>query len=363
MGKANRTSTTDICVESAVHPRRRMISSGPRQILVANIVGLLLLSLFFPLNASAQISNNVGTSGFQFLKIGVGASETALAGAGTAIANGPDALFWNVAGITRSERTSVMFFYDPWIASIKQDYVAASVPVGTDDYIGLSANYVSLGQMDETTIDQPQGTGRSFTAGDFAVGFSYARRISQWVSAGLTAKYVNERIWDMVSDGWAFDLGLSYENGSFHLGMVIKDFGTKKDISGSNLESLQQIYPDWQTSSVRVGLVPRPVSLPTSFAAGVAYDFLKSDFNRLSILGNLAYFNDIGQTFNVGGEYSFLGMYSLRMGYKFDTDIYGMTFGAGIKAPIAGTETGFDLAAIQMKDFGYRTQFDVSIAF
>lgn len=319
--------------------------------------------LAFGQAATAQISNNVGTSGFQFLKIGVGARETALADAGTATVTGAEALFWNVSGITRVDHASALFFYNPWIASITQDFFAVSLPVSSYDFVGLSGNIVSLGQMEETTVDQPQGTGRSFTAGDFSIGVSYARRISEWVSAGITAKYVNERIWDMVSDGWAFDLGLSYDYERLHLGMVIKDFGSSKEISGSELESLQQLYPDWQTSTVLVGVIPKAISLPTSFSVGAGYDFVKNDMNQVSILGNLAYFNDIGQTFNLGCEYTFLKMYSLRFGYRFDTDVYGMTFGAGLHAPVAGTEIGFDFAAVQMKDFGYRTQFQVSMNF
>ncbi len=326
---------------------------------------LICLAIIFALPpfAGAQISNNVGTSGFQFLKIGVGARENALADAGTADAKGADALFWNVADITRDTHVSVLFFYNPWIASINQSFLGVSVPMGSDDYVGLSVNMVSLGEMEETTVDQLQGTGRFFTAGDFAIGATYARKISNWVSAGISAKYINERIWDMVSDGWDFDLGLSYDNERIHLGMVIKDIGSSKQISGSELESYQQIYPNWQTSDQLVALVPKPIPLPTSFALGVAYDVLRDDFNTVSILGNLAYYSDIGQTFNIAADYTILSAYSLRVGYKFDTDIYGLTFGVGAHAPIVGTVVGFDFAAIQMKDFGYRTQFDVQIYF
>jgi hypothetical protein len=328
---------------------------------VAKTICLLTL-LCFPHGASSQISSNAGTSGFQFLKIGVGAHESALAGAGTATVRGPEALFWNVAGITRDDQRSALFYYNSWMASIKQDFVAVSLPLGNPDYIGFSANIVSLGQMDETTVDQPQGTGRSFTAGDVAVSASYARRITDWVSAGITAKYVNERIWDLVSDGWAFDLGLSYNNERLHLGMVIKDFGANKQISGTQLQSLQQLYPEWQTSTVQVGLVPKPISLPTSFSAGVGYDFVKSEFHQLSLLGNLAYFNDIGQTFNVAGEYTFSNLYSAMMGYKFQTDIYGLTLGATVRASVAGSLVGFSFAAVQMKDFGYREQFQITLS-
>lgn len=326
------------------------------------LVGSLVIIASSPA-ATAQITNNVGTSGFQFLKIEVGARENALGDAGTAVATGPEALFWNVAGITAADRPAAMFFYNPWIASISQDYFAVTLPVGGDNYLGLSGNFVSLGQMEQTTVDQPQGTGITFSAGDFAVGVSYARQISNWVSAGITVKYVNETIWNLVSGGLDFDLGLAYNSGRWHMGMIIKDFGPSDEISGSELQTPQQIYPSWQTSNVLVSLVPKRISLPTSFSVGAGYDIMKNDFNRITLLGNLAYFNDIGQTFNGAAEYTFLKMFSLRVGYKFDTDIYGMTFGAGIRAPIDGTTLGVDFAAMQVKYFGYRTQFDVSFSF
>ncbi len=64
-----------------------------------NSLFLLCGLLAVPLQMAAQLNNKVGTTGFQFLKIGVGARETALAEAGTAMPEGTSAMFWNVAFI------------------------------------------------------------------------------------------------------------------------------------------------------------------------------------------------------------------------------------------------------------------------
>jgi hypothetical protein len=59
--------------------------------------------------------------------------------------------------------------------------------------------------------------------------------------------------------------------------------------------------------------------------------------------------SDDVETVNVGGEYVFENMVSLRMGYKglFDKNSeQGMTYGVGIRANIGGTSIYFDYSYI-----------------
>jgi hypothetical protein len=325
---------------------------------------LILCGLFMiAFHVTAQLSNKVGTAGFQFLRIGVGARETALAESGTAFAEGTSAIYWNVAGLVSDDRVGVQFFYNPWFATIRQSFMAARVPFTADHVVGISVNLLSMDDMEETTIDEPQGTGRTFSAGDFAFTVAYAQRISDHLSAGVAAKYVREYIWDMVADGWAFDFGLLYRYERLNLGMTLKDFGPNKTIAGQQLELNQQIYPDWNTSAAVVGLVPKEIRLPMSFQFGAGYDVFSNDMHQVRAMANIAYYSDIGETDNLGAEYVFLQDYSLRLGYKFNRDIMGLSFGVGVKAMIGSTGVGADFAAVEMKEFGYRTQFSLFMTF
>jgi len=327
------------------------------------IVLILCGAFMASLHVNAQITDKVGTAGFQFLRIGVGARETALAEAGTAIAEGPNAIFWNPARLTGDEHVGVQFFYNPWFATVKHSYMAVKVPFTPQNVVGVSVNLLSMDDMEETTIDEPQGTGRTFSAGDLAVSVAYAQQISDWFSAGIVAKYVREHIWDMVADGWAFDIGLTYRYESLYLGVVLKDFGTDKTMSGQQLELNQQVYPNWDTSPAVVSLVPKGIRLPVSFQFGAGYDVMNSETHRIRALANIAYFMDIGETQNLAAEYTFEQSYSLRLGYKFKRDILGFSIGVGVATTLGSTGIGADFAAVEMKEFGYRTQFSLFMSF
>lgn len=324
---------------------------------------LIAVLLVLPYEGVAQIRNKVGTSGFQFLKIGVGARETGLGEAATAIAEGPAAIYWNAAGLTGSESVSALFFHNPWIATIKHSFLAVNLPISENNAVGAALTVLNMNDIEETTIENPQGTGRKFSAGDFALSFSYAQKISDRLGAGVTVKYINEYIWDLMTDGWAMDIGLKYNIGKFSLGMTLKDFGTNKKISGTQLENYQQVYQDWETSPTLVSFVPKEIRLPISFHFGAGYEVLSGSNHELITMANIIYFNDIGETQNVGLEYTFLGAYSLRGGYQFNRDAFSFTGGIGVKAPIGPMAIQLDFAALQMDDFGYRTQFNIIIYF
>ena len=144
--------------------------------------------------------------------------------------------------------------------------------------------------------------------------------------------------------------------------MALKDFGTNKMIGGNQLEDYQKIYEDWETSSVLVGLVPKEIRLPVSFHFGAAYEVLSGEDHRLLTMANMVYFNDIGEVQNVGVEYTFLSSFVLRGGYRFNRDTFSFTGGIGLKTSIESTILQLNFATMQMKDFGYRTQFDIAIS-
>jgi len=331
-----------------------------RESIKVGVVFLLALSV---LTFAQQIDDKVGTAGFQFLKLGVGARDVALGGANTAIPEGPTAMYWNPAGICLDNKKSVAFFKNNWIATINHNFIGLKMPVTGNDFIGASVNFISMDDMEETTIEQPQGTGRKFTASDYAVTATYGRRITDRFYAAFSAKYINEQIWDLVSDGWAFDVGFIYNYNKFHLGMSFNNFGIEKQISGDQLQLEYQIFPDYKTDEVLLECVPDDIRLPMSFRFGAGLDILKMNYHKLTIMGSINYFNDIGETENMGLEYSFLENYILRGGYQFNREGFDLSFGVGIRCHIKNVALVFDYAAVNMQDFGFRQQTGVSFSF
>ena len=316
----------------------------------------ILVFLLINLGISQEINNKVGTSGFQFLKIGIGCRDAALAGASFSVSEGPAAMYWNPAGICFDNKFNLSFFYNSWIATIDHSFIGFTTPISVNDHIGLSLNYLTMDDMEETTIDEPLGTGRKFTAIDYAASLSYGRRITDRFSTALTIKYISEEIWDMKASGWAFDVGFTYKYSRLKIGMSFTNFGTDKEISGAQLELEQQIFPDYQSDNVLLRLTPQKIRLPSLFRVGAGYEIFNHDVHKVLVLGDLVYYNDIGEKSNMGIEYSFFENYILRGGYQFKRDGFNWSFGGGLKVYVGKTELIIDYAAINTDDFNVRHQ-------
>lgn len=309
------------------------------------------------------INDKVGTAGFQFLKIGVGARNTALGGANIANPDGATAMFWNPAGICLDHKINTVLFHNNWIATINHNFIGFTLPFTDNDFIAASVNYITMDDMEETTLEQPQGTGIFFSASDYAATATYGRRITDRFMAAISVKYINETIWDMVSDGWAFDVGFIYNYQRLHLGMSFTNFGVNKQISGDQLEFEYQIYPDYKNDEVLLNYVTKTIRLPMSFRFGAGFDLLKNDNHMISAMTSIDYYNDIGETNNIGLEYGFKNNYFLRGGYQFNRTGFGMSFGAGIRCNLKNNELMFNYAAIDLQNFNLRHQTEISFSF
>jgi len=323
---------------------------------------VLILSLF-PVSFAKQIDNKVGTTSFQFLKIGVGARGNALGGANISTPSGPYSMYWNPAGICASNKMEVTVFNNNWIANIKHGFIGATVPVSNNDYLGAALIFVNMGEMEETTITEPQGTGKYFSAADYALTMTYGRRITDRFMTAISVKYINEQIWDLVSDGWAFDVGLIYNFNKFHVGMSFSNFGMKQDISGKQLEFEYQIYPEEKVDEVLLGYIPKKLALPMSFRFGAAYDLVRVNYHKLAAMSSIYYSNDIGESENVGLEYSFMENYILRGGYQFNHEGYDWSAGLGVRFHIKNIRFEFDYATLNLRDFDLQHQTGLSVSF
>ncbi len=110
-----------------------------------------------------------GTSGAKFLNIGVGARAAAMADAYDPIASGPEAIFWNAAGLVNVENQGISIGDNEWIADTRMiaGSYARRFGFGT---VGFMVQSLMYGTMDETTVQDPDGTGNTFSAMDMAAG-------------------------------------------------------------------------------------------------------------------------------------------------------------------------------------------------
>jgi hypothetical protein len=305
--------------------------------------------LLFSSNAFSQ---KVGSTSMQFLKVMPCARATAMGDAYSVLASGAEAVFWNPAGVAYVDKREVSLTYLKWIFDTQQGAFSFATSIGSFGAIGLQLQYVDFGEIPEATwaspykddINFPGLTGNTFHPFTYLVGLSYASRITDKFSTGLTVKYAHESLYGgqavraitstgdttMVNtwgNGLIFDFGLSYNTGfrSIRLAASMQNFG----------------------ANVRYASEGEPV--PMALRVGIAADLIgnnallaSSEDNRVGVAFDLFQPNDYAQQAHFGIEYVYAGSVAVRAGYKFNYDADGFTAGVGLQQTLLQSKFSFD---------------------
>jgi hypothetical protein len=297
------------------------------------ILLFLLLTQFvwFAGEANSAEFDNLGTSGAQFLKIDVDARVVGLGGANVAFSKGAMALYYNPAGIANMEKRSLAFSYTDWISDIKYNYFAYETPVQGFGNMGVHVGVLTMGDMEVTTLDQPDGTGETFGANSWVVGVSNAYQLTNRFSFGVTAKYIREQISELSSNAIAFDFGTLYYTGfkTLRIAMSTRNFGTDTKFDGKELETTFDEDNNPSTAPILIKKQTQSQPLPLIFRLGVAYDFEFNEYSKLMAALDGYNTRDRGQQASLGLEYSWRDRLAVRAGYKMRTDEEGLALGAG----------------------------------
>jgi hypothetical protein len=305
---------------------------------VAGITGVFAQDQNFRENVSKR-----GSTAASFLEIGVGARAIAMGGAFTAVADDPSTLYWNVGGTAKATRPGVFFNHSEWLADTRFDYLGLVFPISGVGTVGVSLTALSMDDMDVTTVDDPEGTGQKFGAGDYAFGITYAVNLTERFSIGFHPKVIYQYIWDMTAVGFGVDLGVHYVTPfeGISIGFAMTNFGPKISMSGENNRVLYDFEPLSSGNNDRVPalLEADKWPLPLNFTIGIAYQAFQTEMHQLVIAMDAKHPNNNYESINVGAEYVFAGNYALRAGYRslFLTESEeSMTLGAGVRYPILG---------------------------
>ncbi|MDD4050704.1 MAG: PorV/PorQ family protein [candidate division Zixibacteria bacterium] len=275
-----------------------------------------------------------GSVGAQFLKIAVGSRYQGLGEASAALVNDAYSLYWNPAGLASIEGNAVTFTNVNWVSDVALNYVAIANQVGDYGVLGFSATLLTMGDMEITTVDQPEGTGESFGSSSFALTAGFGRNLTTRLAFGISIKYIYEKIYNESSGGVAFDFGTQLHTGlrSLRIGMNIANMGPELKFSGPDLiHSLNQEGGAVSNGAISVD----GYELPLTFRLGAAYDLITDLDNRWTLAAEAKHPNDNDQQLSVGSEYAYQQKYFLRGGYKLNYDEQGLTLGAGLRSRIS----------------------------
>jgi hypothetical protein len=205
-------------------------------------VAATTFSIIFPVIVIG-LTFQPGTTGFQFLKLGVGARPVAMGSAYTAVADDANALFWNPAGLGMSESFQGTLMIMDLFQSVTYAGAGISTPLGKFINAGLAGSYLTASDTRRNPI-----TGReegSFPISDFLIGPGLAFNPIENLAFGGAIKFLGSRLDSFTSYAVSIDAGIIYSLAKyFYLGSSLLHFGTPRKFI-SNLE--------YQPTNLRIG--------------------------------------------------------------------------------------------------------------
>jgi hypothetical protein len=280
---------------------------------------VLMLLLVQQLTLSQQVTK-VGTTAGTFLSIPVGARAIGMGGAFVAVASDASAMYWNVAGIANLTQSEAIVTHAEWLAGISFNYGGIVLPLQDMGTIGLNITSMSMGAMQRTTEDLPEGTGETFTAGSFAIGVAYARKLTDWFQIGGNVKFVDDYIWNESASTFAVDLGTLFTTpfDGLKFGAGISNFGGKMQMTGDDLLVQKDISPiNGNNPNINANLATDQFDLPLKLRIGLAYEVVNTEDQLFTVVADAIHPNDNSESVSLGAEYSvFQRMVSVRAGYS-----------------------------------------------
>jgi hypothetical protein len=309
----------------------------PRIILAVAMAGIIPLIALTP--AAWGINSKAGTAAYTFLKIGTGAKSQALGGAFVGLSDDATALYYNPAGLSaRGENTHVFddetegisikpvsdnrftASYINYLLDFQYGFIGFVRQIDSSTAAGMSISYQNYGSFNR--LDRDGTNLGTFGASDFAVGLTYSKRITPRISAGVTGKFVYEKVDTYSSNGLGADAGFMYlinEEGTTRLGLALTNLGAQ-------LRGLTSAHKDKLPTKVAAGISHQMVGLPLLFSAEIGkpfdndfYGSLGAEFIKLNPFFLRLGWTTQGRDWKTGAGNDALGGFSGGFGVIFKT--------------------------------------------
>ncbi|HSG99905.1 MAG TPA: PorV/PorQ family protein [candidate division Zixibacteria bacterium] len=333
----------------------------------ALITAVSLLAWTAPAPAQTTSLTQAGSSGAQFLKIGVGSRYLGMGEAAVATRGDAFSLYWNPAALTEIEGSQFGFAHTDWILDVSLSYAAYAKRIEGFGVIAFGVTSLNVGEMEITTADNndtQEGTGQFYDASSYAIEVGFARELTPRFSFGGGAKYIYESIATESATGFAFDMGTILYTGlrTLRLGMNISNLGTDMRFSGPSLSGTTNDGAGRPGNDFNYQV--EAANLPLIFRLGVAYDVEFSLDSRVTLASEMKHPNDNVRQGSLGMEYGYRERFFLRSGYKINYDEEGVTLGAGLLTPFGHeSHLSIDYAWSDLGRLNSAHRFSVNVGF
>ncbi len=298
------------------------------------------LCVLSPELARAFGSNDVGTSGAAFLKIGPGARPAGMGEAFTGVADDIHAIYWNPAGLGLLHTPEITGMHMQYFQSMQYEFAAFAVPTGAYGTWGVAITNLHTDNIDRRTEDTDAASGQ-FSSSDNAYWLSYGKSLNSRLSLGASAKYIRQTIDATDASAYAMDGGVLYLTDwrDLRLGASVQNLGSKVKFANES-DPLPLTYRLGASAPVfsRHVLASSDLIIPRDHQVGVA---LGSEYR---------------------GQISTTLGYAMRAGYRSDSDVAGFK-GVSIGSGLQLGRGSFDFAWVPFGELGNSYRFSLHVKF
>lgn len=313
---------------------------------------------------------------------------------------------WNAAKLAFADKKmQASFTYSPWLRDIAGDidlaYLSGYYKLNNRSAVGFSLTYFSLGNI-QFTDNQGSSLG-TYSPNEFAVDVSYSMKLSEYLSASVTGRYIRSDLTQGQNVGTstthaanavAADIGLYYQRDiaadkpqQVAFGVQISNLGNK--ISYSDDDMISSFLP----ANLRIGgrytydmdqfnkfsfmvdlnklLVPTPpirnedgeVLLGKENNVGILQGVFQSFYDAPD--GFSEEFKEIN--WSVGAEYWYNNLLAVRAGYFYENKLKGdrqyLTMGVGLKYNSLGIDLSYLVPTASHNNNPLKNTLRVSLSF
>jgi hypothetical protein len=331
-------------------------------------------------NGIGQNNLNTITTAVPFLLIAPDSRSGAMGDVGVATSPDANSIHWNPAKLAfASQDIGASISYVPWLRALVPDinlsYITGYKKLDDNQAIGLEMRYFSLGDI--TFTDMTGATLGQYKPHEFALGGSYARKLSDVFSLAISGRYIYSNLTGGQSAGnietvagksISSDLAGFYSK-QVRMGKQDIDLAVGLNISniGGKVSYTETIARDFIPINMRLGaalgtdvddynkisiafdvnklLVPTPPIYKSGSSGGNPEDIEEGmDPNVAVVSGMFQSFWDAPDgvkeefreiNYSIGSEYWYNDQFAVRTGYFFEHNTKGgrkfFTFGSGVK--------------------------------
>jgi hypothetical protein len=215
----------------------------------ATITFFLFLSVLFSRYGWSQTAPKYSN---EFLNIGVGARSFGMSHSTVASVRGVTATYWNPAALTQLKYpVNLGLMHSEYFAGLSQ-YDYGTVALKPDEKSSLAISFIRFGVDNiPNTLELIDGDGnirfdriKSFSVADYAVWFSYARKLPlQGLSIGGNAKIIRRMGGDFARAwGFGIDLAAHYQWEKWQFGVMARDITTTVNSWTYYTDELSEVF-------------------------------------------------------------------------------------------------------------------------